>query len=279
LKLHAAFWAALFGVSCPAQIAAAKTSDPLYRLPESLTVDPIASYGETGDSDPAPRRGIVLQGYRYDAHEGPDWKTVEMAKQAEQCGERLKLPSSIYHSGDPDQPVVANFWLLHTPPEALVITRHATLILLEDCIASVNYSLEVDRLFFNANHVTEFNWRGGKWGTPATLPTKGYSHAASPFLPADNLDSLKKRYRNTAYRRPQAGLPDVRTICFGVGSSIDSIQQCHLDEPGPYRGLLLSRTMFHTSTYDRGLIVEQLKTDVLIDGRLFEWDREISLAK
>jgi hypothetical protein len=269
----------LLALSC-ATAEASKSADDIYRLPAPLIVDPVANYGSADGKEaaPAPRRGVALQGYRYDAHNGPDWTTVELAQQATKCGDRLKLPPEIYHDADLSQPVVERFWLVHAPPEALYITRRTTLTALDDCVATVGYSLEIDRLLFNAGHVTELSWQNGKWGAPQTRPIKGFSYGGSRFLPVGDLAFLQKRYRKTTFRQPLPTLPGTKTICFGVGSSIDTISDCHLDEPGPYRGLLLSRTMFHTETYEEGVIVDFLKTGTLIDGRLFEWDREISLT-
>jgi hypothetical protein len=55
--------------------------------------------------------------------------------------------------------------------------------------------------------------------------------------------------------------------------------ECRVSRRGRWHGLLLERHVFHTDTHDEGLVVDSLEIDTLIDGRLFEWDRRIDLAR
>lgn len=80
--------------------SSAKSTSEIYRLPAPLFVDPIAGYELPADTDPEPHRGMVLQGFDFDAQDGPSWATKELAQQAEDCGDRLRLPLRLAQSAD-----------------------------------------------------------------------------------------------------------------------------------------------------------------------------------
>lgn len=257
----------------------ALSSDRIYSLSAPLALQPDSEYIRDEPQPPAPRRGLVIHGYVYDAMSEPDWVSAEQSSRALKCGDKLRLPDLTVRSRSPGEPLTAEFWLIHSAPEALFISRHMELTVTKDCAAKPSYSLKLSRLLFNAGQVTALSWENDRWSAPETLPTDGrYSYPGDKFLPVDDLASLRKRYRKTTYREALSALPSVKTLCFGTGNMIDTSQQCHLDMPGPYRGLRVSSYMFHTMTYDRGMRVDFLDTNAIIDGRLFEWDREIGLT-
>lgn len=256
---------------------AADATDRLYTLPAPLMIDAEAHY--SGDvAPPAPRRGLVVHGYYYDAYYGEAWATAELAEQAEQCGDALQLPETTDQPDRADQPVIYDFWLVHAPPEALYIVRHKRLTGLANCVATAGYHLEISRLILAGDRVTEIGFEDGQWGRPQTLPANaGFTYAADRFLKPVKLDALRKRYRTMPtppHHRKHFG-PNV--VCFDTSGGMIGSGECRLDEPGRWQGILLNRHTFHTSNHDDGTQVEFIDTDALIDGRLFEWDRAISL--
>jgi hypothetical protein len=256
----------------------AHAKDQVYTLPAPLSLESMARYS-SDTAPPEARRGLVLQGYYYDAYHGENWVSSELAKQAEACGDRLQLPVSALQKERPNQPVIYDFWLVHSPPEALYVARHSRLTRLVDCVATAEYHLETSRLLLMGDRVTSIEAVNGRWGAPQTLPANdGYTYAADRFLKPVKLDALRKRYGTMLPPPHVAQRFGSNIICFSTSGGMIGSGECRLDQPGQWRGILLNRHTFHTGTHEDGIEVEYIDTNALIDGRLFEWDRPISLA-
>ncbi len=267
------------GTVTSAQLAA-KPAKEIYSLPAPLVLDPAPSYEQPEGYNAEPRKGIVLHGYRYDALGGPDWASTALAEAAATCGDRLKLPASILRPERPDERVTHDFWLVHSPPEALYINRTLKLTALDDCVATVEPQLNLARLFFAGDKVTEVRLENGRWRSPNTMPIKdGYGYLGNEFLRPVDLAALKRQPR-TSVDDPQQPLAiGQKVICFYGSGGMIYTQQCRLKEQGPWQGLLVRMRSFHTGTHDEGMEVEYLDTDAVIDPGLFEWDRAITLKK
>jgi hypothetical protein len=260
----------------------AKASKEVYQLPPLLVVDPTPNYGRAdgNEPDPAPRHGMVLHGYRYDSLNGSSWATEELADAAKACGDQLKLPPEAVRGGNTEQPVTHDFWLVHSEPEALYLSRTITLTELNQCVALATTELSLGRLMFAGDRVTVTRLENGRWWSPSTLPIKeGYGYLGNEFFRPVDFDQLRRR-PHTRTSKPHGPLGvDRKALCFNGSGGMIYTQECRLDDRGRWHGLLLRKHIFHTGTVDEGMEVDYLHTDALIDGRLFEWDRRITLAK
>jgi hypothetical protein len=269
----------LMGAMVAAPIAA-KTPKEVYHLPAPLLLDPAPNYETPKGYEPAPRKGMVLHGYRYDALNGPDWDSIELAQAATACGDRLKLPASSLRPENPDQSVTHNFWLIYSPPEALYISQIVTLTEIKDCVASAEPRISLARLFFAGDKVTEVRLENGRWRSPNTLPlVDGYGYFGNEFFRPADLTKLRRRPRTNVSPPEQPLKIGEKVICFFGSGGMIYTQDCRLDVSGPWQGLLVRKRSFHTATVDEGMEVDYLDTDALIDAGLFEWDRAITLKK
>lgn len=128
--------------------------------------------------------------------------------------------------------------------------------------------------------VTEFSHINGQWTAQSTLPaTGGFGFAGDRFLVRRDMGKLSATQRRVKARPADQRRLKQPEICVRDNGGLIYSIRCRLNLPGPWNGLLLFSYSFHTSSHDEGTVVEYLDTNALIDGRLFEWDREISLAK
>lgn len=259
---------------------AAKATDEVYRLSAPLMLDPAPSYENPEGYEAPIRKGMVLHGYRYDALNGLDWDSIELAQAAAACGDRLKLPASALRPNNPDQTVTHNFWLIYSPPEALYISQIVTLTGLENCVASTKPRISLARLIFAGDKVTEVRQENGKWLSPNTMPLKGgFGYFGNEFFRPANLTDLRRRPRTSAAKPERPLQIEKSVVCFFGSGGMIYTEECRLDLPGRWQGMLVRKRSFHTATVDQGMEVDYLDTDASIDAGLFEWDRAITLTK
>ena len=248
----------------------AQTRDAPFRPPAPWKIED-TSYG---DRPLLPRRGLVLHAVEYEWGT-PQWATPDLADQAaRECGAQLVLPSAPTEPGaEPEMAVVEHeVWLLFSGVEALELERYPVLTALDGCTAVVGHRSRKTRMLFSGDLVTKFSFADRDSPRVESIPAGEWRD--SPFLPIADLAELRQRYGERVYRPESSSYPD-KVVCIYTGNSLDRSTQCHLDEPGRWRGLLLSRHFEHTATAYSGVRVKQYWLDAWIDGDLFVWDAEI----
>ncbi len=265
----------------PAQLASAQSGSESYQLPAPWHVASDQHHRSHVDYEPpAPRRGLVLQGYRYDRMRRSIWASQDLRRRAEdECEGRVTFPALPSHESDRprrDRDTISEFWLIISLPETLLIERKPRIVAVEDCEAQYGYEMSITRSFQVEDLITIRSEDSNRTWLRTRPIDEELARATHGFLPVTSLRELRERNsgKSLGTERNSAG---IRVECFNRSQYFDFRIDCHLAERGRFAGLLLRSEQFHTASIDDGIIVTDLHLNTWIDGRLFEWDREISL--
>lgn len=231
---------------------------------------------------PKSRHGLVVHGYRYDQYESL-WPSKELeSAAAEKCDGKISYPfRETQHTGPGPYEYtpfpITEFWLVHSEPEVLLLERRAYIAGTEQCEAQLAYRAEVTRSFISNGMITSHRTTDGKSRIETVSESEGQARATHGRFPLRNMREVRKRLKGRSSGRKKSSL-GVNIECFYTGSSLDRATACYLLGGGKYTGLPLDNHFEHTASAETGIKVTYLSTESLIDGRLFEWDRKISLA-
>jgi len=247
-----------------------------FTLPAPFIVESDSAFRSNGYVAPPPRRGLVVHGHFYDDYAGDrDWLSPQVERAArERCGTGLRLPPPAENSDG--KRIVSHFWIVRSGNEQVQFSYRPTYTGEDACVARTGYKLDVGRALLDKAMVTQFNRLENGYWHASTFPRDGSYSLPSLIEPTDHFALESKKLAKHSYR-PEASL-GVKQLCFYTGNSLDRAFHCHLDQPGPWRGLILSGHFEHTATTDSGMQVDQIALDAWIDSRLFEWDRDVSIA-
>ncbi|MBN8501460.1 MAG: hypothetical protein J0M19_09955 [Sphingomonadales bacterium] len=235
---------------------------------------------------PPPREGLVAEGFDYSDEGGLPWQSDTVAAAARKgCpgGDgRFVLPDGVMMTEAAGAAVIRPFVLVATAEQALLLRRYPQIVGAQGCHLTVRYRGSIDRAFVVGGTVTTFHDLGGS--NPPFIRSDRAEAGRNGLL--DNLlipviDLAEARYHQPhgGTARMRAPIAGVKTVCFDMSSKLVRAHECYLDDGGPWQGLMLEAHGENSSGGLNGTLVTDLRQNVPIEGRLFEWDRPITLAQ
>jgi hypothetical protein len=176
------------------------------------------------------------------------------------------------------------YWYFQSGPEAIVLIQNRALVEVKDCRAITRDDPKVYRLLFTPDGYQKFTRDAdGRYSAESHLFQEHWTQIdrrdigiGSGFDPVTWL-AMRKRRLSDSDRGGKLG--KLKTHCIGFSSPPDGGgSQCWIAAPGPSQGLVtfdMQLLAGSPDVYQQLLMVENGR----IDGRLFEWDRNIELAK
>ncbi len=262
-----------------------------YMLPNLYAVEADADHRAPGvEPAPSPRRGLVAEGIDYTNGGGLPFASPEIhsaARAACPAGEgAMQVPAGVLApAGDatvPANAVIVRFILIATEHEALLVRRFPVITGSDGCQLRHSYRIAIDRAFQSGGMATSFALGDGT-GAPIIATTTAEA-GRSPLLDdlivsIVDLDEVRLHQPQAGtYPAPRIGANDGPIVCFDMSDARSRGHECFLDVPGPWRGLNVVSHSDRGPNDIHGQRVESLRRDILIDGRLFQWDRAITLV-
>lgn len=258
-------------------------------LPSSLSLEGDEEYRWKADYvPPQPVKGYFVHGYAYgwdSAFAGQFIENYSVKRKA--CPEK-RLPTAgeqnwggLEEFGDPkpDQ----EFWFFRTGSESLYIGRRWVPSALEDCKLIYATKIDMYRSVQISDRITVSQFEDGKikhvWTTGLRDPYFGLGVMKALALPNPAaVRSLRDRaaQKGTLKRSKFDG---VNQLCWSYWEHFWGGSRCVITQRGVALGLLSSASSEEDTGPSSYLHLKRLSTDALLDGRLFEWDREITLAQ
>ncbi|HEV2598927.1 hypothetical protein [Sphingopyxis sp.] len=222
---------------------------------------------------PKPRAGFSAQGAAGDLIVAPGLDYEALSGACFRSGRGLLDDGS-----NPAQ----HFWYFQSGDEGLLLVRTRTLVAVEDCKPRFRHDMTVQRLTFGKQGYQLFTRQpGGGYSVQSRLFSEDWHSERKDIVmgsgyPLATYFALRKQHLSDS--NVGAALGKLRTHCVAYSSPPDAGgQQCWIGSRGPSQGLI---------TYDMSLFAGSPmvahKLDKVengaIDGRLFEWDRDIRPA-
>lgn len=223
---------------------------------------------------PPPRTGFY-------AHGGVEWiesdPGLDLQAIDEKCLETTGKPV------ERDGPGI-EYWYILSGQEGLILERKRSISAVADCRPVYRYALRIRRLLLGKEGFQLFErMPDGRYTAESRLYREFWGPKYDDIYVGQSDDPatwLALRKRRLGDSSTGGSVGKLRTHCIGYNSPPDAGgTQCWIGSDGPSQGLV---------TYDMAAIagfpyVHQKLTRVensdAIDGRLFEWDRAISLAE
>lgn len=268
---RAALTAALLALPAAPTLAKA----PARGLPEGWTLgelppDPDGNPPRTYRT-PTERRGTYLAGASGEIPDAPGW---DHQAEADACYARTGRYDS---SSLPAE----EYWYFEADGEGLLLLREREYTGFDaDCRIVIRTTDSVTRVLISPGGFTRFTPEGGGWRAE-THHFAAYRHVDAKDIGVGNgwqrLAYFVVRKQRPSDSRVGERIGKAQTHCVGYSSPPDAGgTMCWLAGRGPGRGIV---------TYDMELIaggpnlyqqITEAEDGVMLDGRLFEWDRVIS---
>lgn len=261
-------------------------------LPGALALEPDSEFEPWEDFEPLkPVRGQYVAGYT----SGRPRFAKELAPQAKdaKCNSTYRIAGQVRTNGEDElfEWPRERFWFYRHKNQALYIEHYQEAFRLTDCELVLRPAVSVVRGIFLQDRLQTFELIDRSWRLTETLPTDGYFSTRIPrSLLRETLPKsidLRSHSKDEVLREPR-GKPLIKNLserCFQRSDGLDFSTTCYISKPGPLFGRVsFSTYSLHINSslwYDDSFFVEAFETaleNTKIDGRLFEWDREISLA-
>jgi hypothetical protein len=254
-------------------VAASPQGGKVYTLPDPWIFENDEEYSNDADyKAPNSRKGLIVHGFNYDAYHRLGRPTYYSESEPKVCIDRNQSDGPAYYKNFP----LVEFWFIKSGVETLLLERFVTDRSENLCDPAKAYKTRITRSFKSNDHITLFQVGMGIEKLRTISKEDGLQAASAGMLPLSNLRNLRKRYRKNSLG-PMKNSFGYRTQCFYTGNSLDRSSQCYLMERGDYSGLRLEQHSEHTASWENGREITYLAVETQIDGRLFEWDRQITL--
>ncbi len=285
-RIHFAIW---LWMMLPSVLAAAQAT---YSLPGAWTMDADEDYYNYADYvGPKPVPGLMVHGYFADDSikvvdgkvvlEGTGRCTGEIA-----FDDLRGLPSNL-----PSR-TLKLYWYFRSGDQALYLSREWVFEAGKDCRGIARLVTRMVRVVWlnDAMTLIEIGDKGVAVFATERLGSPVYGKKSlsipSHLLQIDGRDFVETERSRLVTREPsrrtqsQFGATRHRQTCFGLSAAFAFVRKCYYSGGGSWHGLLLSaeRADHGRDNYAESGTID-FDPDAMIDGRLFEWDREIQSAE
>ena len=249
-------------------------------LPDPWTLEGDDKYSFNADYEPPePVRGLYLHGY-YAGEEIFESNGKVHLQASEGCAAPIEIidPRKLVE-GMPER-THAEFWFFRSGDQGLYLERRWQFGVTENCTPIVEQKVKIVRYVLFNGQVTFVPISGEKYpGSRTEFPGDIGAPIPDRFVQIDPSEYVAtlKHYRNRGERRKFKDTK-ISEHCFNTGIVFHFSGSCYVTLRGPWRGLQNSHWTESddgSDYYQYGLL--NLDLDVLVDGRLFEWDREITV--
>jgi hypothetical protein len=273
----------------PSVVAAAQAT---HSLPAAWKMDADEDYSNNADYvPPKPVPGLIVHGFEAnDSIEVVDGKVVLEGTgrcTGEIVFEDLRgLPSTL-----PSR-TLKLFWYFRAGDQALYLSREWVYEAGKDCRGIARLVTRMVRVVWLNGAVTliEIGDKGVADFATERLDSPVYGKKSlsipSHLLQIDGRDFVETGRSRLVRREPsrrtqsQFGTTRHRQTCFGLSAAFAFVSRCYYSGEGNWHGLLLSaeRAEHGRDNYAESGTLD-FDPNAMIDGRLFEWDREIQSAE
>ncbi|WP_162789544.1 hypothetical protein [Altererythrobacter sp. ZODW24] len=264
---------AIFSIS-----STAYASDPL-GVPNGWELESDDTYSSSDDYlPPAPVSGLYLHGYfADDRFYIADGEIVLPPSKRCETTVRMSDPRN-FPPTMPDQ-TNSEFWLFRSGNQGLYLLHRWTIFRAKDCEIQTKRDFEIHRFTFFNGQVTFLEFAGSSAFDirSRTLNSDESYPIPKRFVEIDPSDYLetRKQYGKRGHKNTVTD-KNIPMHCFHTGITFHFSTNCYIRQRGPWRGL---QTTSWSASDDGGNYSEsglvELNLDASIDGRLFEWDREL----
>lgn len=197
------------------------------------------------------------------------------------------LTSACFKSGhgllDDSSDLAQHFWYFQSGDEGLLLVRTRTLATVEDCKPRFRHDTTVQRLLFGKQGFQLFTRQpDGRYTVQSRLFAEDWHSERKDIMMGGGyplVTYLALRKQRLSDSDVGSTLGKLKTHCISYSSPPDGGgQQCWIGSRGPSQGLI---------TYDMNLFagspivahnLDRVENSAALDGRLFEWDRDIRPA-
>lgn len=266
--------------------------DKYVSLPPELRIETDREYDPYDDYTPLePLSGSYLHGYTKGQ---PDFKELDpLLKLSKTCPtgftfHRNPGVSETDFEFWPD----AKFWLFRVEDQALYIRLNQVGTEVIGCDVLLQPEIEIVRGHFLKDRLTTFRIEDQRSARFEVLPTDGGFSTDIPLsLISDGLTSIRKsqnKRRQQVFKEPHGKplLKGVEEECYASGNGLDGSLACFVSTKGSLFGLRTYLSFYYhyyDGTWENDgssyWAISEAKPRIKIDGRLFEWDRQITVAK
>ncbi len=235
---------------------------------------------------PPPRDGLVVEGFDYSGEGGLPWQSNEVAAAARKAcpggDANFIVPEGVMLSEGADQAVIVPFVLIASGHEALLLRRFPEITGSNGCTLSVRYRGTIDRAIESDGTVTTFFDLGS--GKPVQVRSDRAEEGRNGLfdnllLPITDLAQERLHQPRGGTAKMQWPIDGIKSVCFDMSSKTAKAHECYLDDDGPWRGLALEIRAQRPNGGIAGTQVYSVRQGIPIEGRLFEWDRPITLEE
>lgn len=166
------------------------------------------------------------------------------------------------------------FWIYATAHQVVLFRRYLHVDSSKPCAEALSFKYRVERGFAADGMVHQFYFVQRKLEDIDTLPVTpvepNYFHLRDPLYNALARIPPPKRRRLVSRRRTVAGLP---AQCWGYASLV-YYEVCFSASAGRSKGMILSTTSGDDEGSEDSMHFDRLDESTLLDGRLFEMERD-----
>lgn len=268
----------------------AQAEQPYFTLPDSLQMETDEEYGSWEGYEPLePLSGSYIYGHRTGLVSVS--KQLDAKKIDKQCGNGVRIIGNDQQAGlDWEGPDTlawpkSEFWLYRHDGNVIYISRWMVATGISGCTLELTPKFKVIRGFIIGNRL--MSSRSGLRGEirfQTELLDGSFSTEIPSHLLRDATDGVKFTKRFGWRRVDPKNLEDKSSLgslsdkCFGNGS-LDTFIQCYISTRGPlygHRSYMQSYQHSPQSVWSEK--VQVAEPNALLDSRIFEWDRKLSLS-
>lgn len=274
----------LMALPVSAAFAAPKQAET---LPSGWVLESDDDYSSNDDYTPPPNvSGLFMHGFEADDSIDVDNGTVTL-RASVPCAKTVAFADERgFPESFPDR-TQTEFWFYRSGDQALYLSRKWDYDFDGECHGVAREVRRIVRIVWFNGTVTFAESSGGGTARISTEKLAGNAYYPIPkrLIKMDETGLRETETSPLVRKEPKRKRVDrdpvtgVERTCFGLSQFFFFHTECYFSGRSQWRGALLSaESQGHAGEGQSEMGAAQFKPAAIIDGRLFEWDREISAA-
>ncbi len=257
-------WIALAALVAMGTASAAGHAAKLAPLPPHL----VSEHPDEDEEDyvpPRPLKGLYGHGFAEPMNLGTDAKGEPIACQGDEAAREAFVKALPAHRTE--------FWFFATASQGALFVRVAEVDTDKPCATAIRYRHGIERAFVADNmvHSVETDDAGDTSFVRTRDPSENDRQYSGSFNLIHNL--MARRSLPTGRRTSSESVAGVRALC-DIQSGLVWSSTCVGRSAGPAYGMIVSASAGDDERVLFGLAFDTLQTAALLDGRVFEVDRD-----